>query len=154
MCVFNHDGKVWLGHRANGSLEINPNEPNVWQLPQGGVDKGEAPIDAAFRELEEETGMTTVDLMFMTPGWMAYDFPGGYKRKNWKGQRQKWAVMMFQGDDSEIRLDAHHKIEFSAWRWAEIDEIVDLVVPFKKGVYEELVDAVRPLAEFIKDQRD
>lgn len=148
ICLFNKDGHVWLGERlsAPGSREVNPYR---WQMPQGGIDKGEEVAPAAFRELEEETGVTSARLLFQTPGWLAYDFPPNYRSKKWQGQRQKWVVMLFEGDDSEVNLNAHDPAEFERWRWAALDELEDLIVPFKREVYAELVTAFRPFADVI-----
>ncbi len=157
ICLFNKKGKVWIGERPLSAADKRFNIENyVWQLPQGGIDRGEDVSAAAFRELEEETGVTSAKLLAMTPGWVAYDFPPGYNRgrnsKRWRGQRQKWAAMLFEGDKSEIILDAHSDIEFVDWRWANLADIPKLVVPFKRGVYKELVTTFSPLAEFLKEQ--
>ncbi len=148
ICLFNRDGHVWLGERMNapGSREVNPYR---WQMPQGGIDKGEAADQAAFRELEEETGVTSARLLFMTPGWLAYDFPPNYRSKKWQGQRQKWAAMLFEGQDDEVNLNGHEPVEFERWRWAALDELEDLIVPFKREVYAELVSAFTPLARAV-----
>ncbi|MBB4658313.1 RNA pyrophosphohydrolase [Parvularcula dongshanensis] len=148
VCLLNRQGLVWLGTRAG----VGENEPLTayrWQMPQGGIDEGEAPDLAAFRELREETGVTSARLLTMTPGWLAYDFPAEYRKKRWRGQRQKWAVMLFEGEDDEVDLDADEHKEFDDWRWAELSEAAGLVVPFKRGVYEELAASIAPLAAFV-----
>lgn len=151
ICLFNREGLVWLGERTSvpGSREVNPYR---WQMPQGGIDKGESVEEAAFRELKEETGVSSARILFTTPGWLAYDFPPKYRRRgkrNWLGQRQKWVAMLFEGEDSEVNLNTHIPPEFERWRWAKLDEMQDLIVPFKRAIYEELTEAFRPLAEYI-----
>ena len=132
--LFNQEGLVWLGRRAGSA------EPYCWQFPQGGVDKGEDLYDAARRELEEETGVTSTRLLGRTENWVTYDYPADYLAKKpsrgWKGQKQIWFALEFTGDESEIRLDAHHQIEFDAWRWASLAETPALIVPFKRPAYD------------------
>ena len=118
-------------------------------MPQGGIDKGETIEQAAFRELREETGIKKASLLMTTPGWLAYDFPPEYKKKKWRGQRQKWAVMLFEGSDDEVDIAADDHQEFDDWRWNNLDEVLRLIVPFKKEVYSELVQAVLPLRDWI-----
>ena len=149
--LFNKDGLVWLGRRVGDFADLGKGPENWrWQMPQGGVDRREDIKTAAFRELKEETGVVTARLLSMTPGWLVYDFPLGYKKKDWKGQRQKWAAMLFEGDETEIDVAADHKQEFDAWRWAELEETPSLIVPFKRHVYEELVAALAPLRDFLR----
>lgn len=153
ICLFNKSGEIWLGERlsAPGARRVNPYR---WQMPQGGIDKGEGVEEAAMRELEEETGITSARILFVTPGWLAYDFPPNYKpygNRNWRGQRQKWVAMLFEGQDSEVNLNSHDPAEFERWRWAGLDEIDGLVVPFKREVYKELVTAFAPLASYIQE---
>ncbi len=153
VALFNRDGRVWIGRRigdsANGVPLADLNRWR-WQMPQGGIDLGEDIAAAAVRELKEETGVASARVIALTPGWLAYDFPPGYKKKNWRGQRQKWAAMLFEGPESEIVLDADHKQEFDDWRWAELEETPQLIVPFKRRVYEELVLAFAPLRDFLR----
>ena len=108
---------------------------------------------AAFRELKEETGVVSASLLCVTPGWLAYNFPADYKKKNWKGQRQKWAAMLFEGEDSEVDLQADDFQEFDDWRWGELEEAPSLIVPFKRHVYEDIVTGFAPLRNFIRTQR-
>ena len=148
VALFNRDGRVWYGRRFHDF----PESPDTWrwQMPQGGVDDGEPIVEAAFRELKEETGVAFARLLTVTPGWLAYDFPRGYKKKHWKGQRQKWAAMLFEGDEGEIDLEAEDHQEFDAWRWGELEEAPSLIVPFKRHVYEELMAAFIPLRDFLR----
>jgi putative (di)nucleoside polyphosphate hydrolase len=135
--LFNDRGEVWLGRRAATE------GPHNWQFPQGGVDEGEDLYKAALRELEEETGVTSVELLGRTDGWIAYDFPPEIAHakaaRGWKGQKQAWFALRFVGEEAEIRLDAHEKPEFDAWRWGQLSEAPALIIPFKRKVYEELV---------------
>lgn len=136
--LFNAHGLVWQGHR-----EGDPN-PDYWQFPQGGVDEGEDLETAARRELAEETGVTSVSLLGRTEGWLTYDFPPGYnagRKRGWRGQKQAWFAYRFTGEEAEIRLDQHHSIEFDAWRWAPLETAPELVIPFKRLVYEQVAIA-------------
>lgn len=135
LVVFHTTGLVFLGKR------VHTPAPFQWQFPQGGMDDGETPRQAALRELEEETGIAPkhVELLEETDDWLYYEFPPGVREsRGWtyRGQRQKWFALRFIGHDSDIRLDAHTP-EFSDWRWASLDQAVELVIPFKRPVYEE-----------------
>jgi putative (di)nucleoside polyphosphate hydrolase len=140
--LFNADGRVWLGRRARTP------EPWNWQFPQGGVDDGEDLLEAALRELEEETGVRSAEYLGRTEGWIVYDFPPEVSARGgrWRGQKQVWYALRFTGDEAEIRLDAHHPVEFEAWRWARLDEAPELIVPFKRAAYEQVATAFRRFA--------
>lgn len=137
------DGRVWLGRRAD-----TPG-PRNWQFPQGGVDDGEALEAAARRELHEETGASSVNLLGRTSDWIAYTFPAGYRRskaaRGWLGQKQIWFAYRFTGLDSEFDLAAHEQIEFDRWRWARPDEALDSVAPFKLETYRQVISTFRDL---------
>jgi putative (di)nucleoside polyphosphate hydrolase len=138
LAVFSAAGHVFVGRRINGRGAFQ------WQLPQGGVDKGEAPHEAALRELEEEIGVAPklVDILEETEDWLYYDFPTDLRKRMggpYLGQRQKWFALRFRGSDSDVRLDKHTP-EFDAWRWAHLSEIPDLIVPFKRPVYQEVAE--------------
>ncbi len=139
LALFHRDGPVFLGKR------LNTEGPFQWQMPQGGVDKGEAPRDAALRELEEEIGVSAalVDVLEETPDWLYYEFPSDLRAKmkqrgRYLGQRQKWFAFRFKGRDSDIRLDTHTP-EFNDWRWADLESTPSLVIPFKRAIYDEIV---------------
>jgi putative (di)nucleoside polyphosphate hydrolase len=137
------DGKVWLGRRAE-----TPG-PRNWQFPQGGVDEGEALLDAALRELHEETGARSVRLLGRTQDWIAYSFPPNYRKskaaKGWIGQKQIWFAFLFTGEDREFDLSGHAQIEFDRWRWAEPQEALDGVAAFKLATYRQVIEQFRPL---------
>lgn len=140
--LFNAEGEVWYGRRAGMT------EGHAWQFPQGGVDPGEDLEAAARRELEEETGVTSAALLGRTEGWIVYDFPEALQaqhrregRKPWDGQKQVWFAFRFTGDETEIALDQHEEIEFDAWRWGDLAEAPELIVPFKRDAYEQVVGA-------------
>ncbi len=152
ICLFNQKGQLWLGHRIGVRTDNSaPGEVFGWQCPQGGIDEDEAPEEAAKRELFEETGARKARLLTITPGWLAYEYPPEYKKKLWRGQRQKWAAMLFTGKDKDFDLEAHGQVEFSQWRWGELEESLDLIVPFKRKVYAEVVRAFVPLRDFLRD---
>ncbi|SMF08256.1 putative (di)nucleoside polyphosphate hydrolase [Tistlia consotensis] len=122
----------------------------AWQMPQGGIDQGEAPLPAAYRELQEETGVTSVELLAESRDWLAYDLPLDLIPKLWggrfRGQKQKWFAMRFLGDESEIDIFGPDQ-EFTTWRWASLRELPQLIVPFKVELYRRLVEEFAPLIE-------
>jgi putative (di)nucleoside polyphosphate hydrolase len=144
--LFNKQGQVWIGRR----FEKQSDEGNNcwWQMPQGGIDEGEDASLAALRELQEETAITSARILGEAPGWFKYDLPKNLIGKSWKGkyrgQKQKWFAMEFLGDDSEVNLSPPgHKQEFDQWRWAKLDEMLELIVPFKREVYVDVIATFR-----------
>lgn len=144
--LFHPDGRVWLGRRA-----ATPG-PYNWQFPQGGVDEGEDLEAAARRELAEETGATRARVLARTEGWILYDYPpevlaSKQRNRGFAGQKQVWFALRFEGDDVDFVLDGHaDEVEFDAWRWGRLAEAPDLVVPFKRSAYEQVVRAFAPFA--------
>ena len=142
--VFDASGHVWLGRRADTRTSHN------WQFPQGGVDPGEDLLEAARRELQEETGITSVSLLARADGWIRYDFPPDVLElkvaRGFVGQRQAWFAFRFEGTDAEIDLGVHSHPEFETWRWAGLHEALELVVPFKRDAYAKVIAAFEHLA--------
>jgi putative (di)nucleoside polyphosphate hydrolase len=128
------DRRVFVGKRFDS--------PEAWQMPQGGVDRGESAVEAACRELKEEVGTSDALLLRETAGWIAYDVPAEITKRlwnnRWRGQAQKWFALAFTGRDAEIDLAAHHA-EFADWKWVQASELPGLIVPFKRAVYEAVL---------------
>ena len=143
--VFNHEGRVFLGRR------VMQEAGEAWQMPQGGIDQGEDARRAALRELEEETGITKAKIIAEAPEWLTYDLPrdliGTALKGKYRGQRQKWFALRFTGTERDIDLNAHKHVEFDEYRWVEIDEVVRLIVPFKRQVYQSVVELFRSHAK-------
>lgn len=141
IALFNQRGQVFVAQRID-----NPGP--AWQMPQGGIDKHEEPLAAAWREMKEEIGTNRARYVGETKEWLQYDLPVELVPQIWKGryrgQRQKWFAFRFLGEDRDIRIDGEHA-EFSSWRWVELAELPDLIVPFKRKLYEELVAEFAPL---------
>jgi putative (di)nucleoside polyphosphate hydrolase len=148
--LLNAQNLVFIGRRAErkGASE---GEGSWWQMPQGGMDEGETPEEAARRELREETGVLSARFIAQTKDWLRYDLPRELVGTAWKGQycgqEQMWFAARFEGPESEIDLGPHpgHKAEFDAWRWVAAKELPDLVVPFKREVYTQVVAEFTPL---------
>ena len=137
--LFHRDGRVWLGRRTNTP------PPHHWKFPQGGVDSGEDLETAARRELAEETGAVSATYLGRTDGWIAYDYPAGFvgskPSRGFRGQKQVWFAFRFDGSETEFDLAAHAEPEFEAWRWGYLAETPNLIVPFKRPAYEQVVAA-------------
>ncbi|GLK54233.1 putative (di)nucleoside polyphosphate hydrolase [Methylopila capsulata] len=150
--LVNADGRVFVGRRKGGDVEPRA-RAYEWQMPQGGIDRGEEPLAAAKRELYEETGVSSVELIAESPAWYAYDFPpevlARTRSGRYRGQTQRWFAFRFTGPDAEIDVASPggHKAEFSDWRWADIAELPELIVPFKRGVYDEVLKAFAPVVK-------
>ena len=143
--AINRAGMVWVGRRI-GAPDDAEGQDTWWQMPQGGIDEGEDPKAAALRELYEETGMRTVEVLGQTENWLTYDLPPHLVGKAWggryRGQKQLWFAVRFLGTDDEIQIDpppGGHSTEFDRWRWAHVTELLDIVAPFKRDVYGEVV---------------
>ena len=138
--LLNRAGEVFVGRRID-----MPAAMPAWQMPQGGIDPGETPFQAALRELREEIGTDKAELLGESQGWFKYDLPAELSRGIWggryRGQQQKWFAMRFTGDDSDIDLATEHP-EFDAWKWVSPKRLADLIVSFKRQLYFEI------LAEF------
>ncbi|KAK4480436.1 hypothetical protein RD792_013509, partial [Penstemon davidsonii] len=145
ICLISPSKKVFAASR----LDI----PDSWQMPQGGIDESEDPRNAAIRELREETGVTSADIVAEVPYWLTYDFPPHVREKlkkqwgsDWKGQAQKWFLIKFTGNEQEINLlgDGTEKPEFGEWSWMSPQQIIDNAVDFKKPVYREVFTNFSP----------
>lgn len=140
ICLFNAAGKVFVAERID--------TPGAWQMPQGGIDKGEDPLDAAMRELKEEIGTNNADFLTRTANWLMYDLPEDLIGKVWKGkyggQKQIWFAFQYLGKDSDINLETDHP-EFGRWQWVELEETINLIVDFKRDLYIEIVNQFRTL---------
>ena len=139
--VLNNDNKVFVAKRID-------NPKNFWQMPQGGVDEGEDFLKAAYRELEEETSIKNVDLIKELDGMITYELPerllGIIWKGKYRGQKQKWFVMKFVGEDKEINIKTKNP-EFLDWKWIDLDQMTEVVVDFKLHVYKELKEKVKKI---------
>lgn len=140
LMLFRAGGLVFVGQRTDAS--------GAWQMPQGGVDEGETPAQAALRELHEEVGTDKAEIVAESRHWHYYDLPPALAARMWggkfRGQRQRWFALRFLGVDADINVATAHP-EFAAWKWAPVDELIDLIVPFKRDVYRAVVAEFAPV---------
>ena len=137
--VLNKENKVFVGKRRDNPI-------NKWQMPQGGVDRGENLVNAMKRELKEETSIRSIEILRELEGWTEYELPdyllGKIWRGKYRGQKQKWFIVRFLGKDEEINLKTTHP-EFIEWQWLDIENLPSVIVHFKKKVYEKLLPVIR-----------
>jgi putative (di)nucleoside polyphosphate hydrolase len=149
IALFNRRGQVFIGRRVSEGSEDRTEIAAPWQMPQGGIDKGEDQLDAAHRELFEETNVTCVQLLAEAPAWIYYDLPdaalGTALKGKYRGQRQRWFAFLFTGDEAEIDVvtpgGGKFRAEFDNWRWEELANTPELIVQFKREAYREVVKA-------------
>ena len=147
IAVFNRDGLVFIGRRNGGAEHVS--DLYAWQMPQGGIDAGETPHDAAVRELYEETSIRSVTFLAEADDWYTYDLPPRVGAQAWRGryrgQTQKWFAFRFTGEDREIDIrrpgGGAHRPEFSQWRWERLERTPDLIIPFKRHVYDRVLES-------------
>lgn len=147
--VFNAAGLVFIGRRRSDKMGVSHAGGYAWQMPQGGIDPGEDPLKAALRELYEETSIRSVELLAEAPDWYRYDLPlevmGRGLKGRYRGQAQKWFAFRFTGDESEINVHAPgggvHRPEFGDWRWEPLQNLPEMIVPFKRPVYDRVAEA-------------
>lgn len=136
MMIINNDNKIFLGKRIDTRIE-------AWQMPQGGIDIGETPSSAALREMSEEIGTNEGFILAESKYWYSYDLPKFLIPKLWngsfRGQKQKWFLIRFTGEDKDININAHTP-EFSEWRWASFLELPDIIIPFKRKLYQAVLN--------------
>ena len=152
--LLNAQGRVFIGRRRNKRLPEHVAPGHEWQMPQGGIDSGEQPLDAALRELAEETSVSSVQLLAEASDWLTYDLPNDVAKKSWRGryrgQRQKWFAFRHTGPESEINIltpVGGHKPEFDNWRWEPMANLPALIIPFKRPVYEAVISQFAHFAE-------
>jgi len=142
MMLLNTEGKVFVAKRIDTIAE-------AWQMPQGGIDEGEDAHTAAMRELEEEIGTRKAEIIGEVADWLTYDLPDELVPKIWggryRGQQQKWFCLRFTGQDADIDIATQHA-EFSEWKWTPIHTLPDMIVPFKRALYQQLVEEFLPLS--------
>ena len=142
--LINIEDKVFVAKRTDSSGDY-------WQMPQGGIDEGEIPIEALMRELLEETGTDKVQIIAESEEWRTYDLPDDLIGKLWqgkyRGQRQKWFALKFLGKDDDINIKASECPEFIDWKWVDLDVVIDLIIPFKRKLYMDIVREFRSLLE-------
>lgn len=145
IALFNDKGNVFVGERID--------TPGAWQMPQGGIDAGETPEQAAFRELKEEIGTNKAEIIATAPQKLRYDLPPDVRQRLWNGkyagQEQTWIAAKFTGDDQDIKLDTHEQIEFSNWQWVPLENSIQLIVPFKKDVYKNIIEIFKDIPQKI-----
>ncbi|HTS40610.1 MAG TPA: RNA pyrophosphohydrolase [Xanthobacteraceae bacterium] len=151
MMVLNRDGHAFIGRRTSGPEHVD--EVHVWQMPQGGIDEGEDPYPAALRELYEETNIRSVEKLGEISEWLYYDIPREIVGQAWhgkyRGQKQKWFALRFTGNENEIDIAnpaGGHEPEFVQWRWEPMKNLPGLIIPFKRKVYERVVEAFAKFA--------
>ncbi len=146
----NAAGDVFVGRRRD--------TPDAWQMPQGGIDRGETVHAAAARELAEEAGTDKAEAVAETPGWLTYDLPRSLARRLWggryRGQAQKWVLMRFTGTDADIDLFRHRPAEFDAWRWVSPPDLLASIVAFKRPVYEQVLAAFAEDLERLRERKE
>jgi putative (di)nucleoside polyphosphate hydrolase len=140
MMIVNHENKIFVGQRLNLVQE-------AWQMPQGGIDPHEDPDQAMLRELTEEIGTSNVEIIVKSKKWYQYDLPSQVRARVWngqfRGQKQLWYALRFKGTDKEINIHTPHP-EFCAWKWVNKEELLNLIVPFKKDIYIQVLDEFWP----------
>ena len=147
LMLFNPAGQVWVGQRLDQPAGAG------WQMPQGGIDEGESPEQAALRELAEEIGTDKAEIIAESRNWLTYELPPDLVGVAWKGkyrgQKQKWYALKFLGTDADIDIEAEHP-EFGSWQWADFDRLVELIVPFKRDLYKQITAEFAELAETLR----
>jgi len=148
IALFNAEGKVLVAERLDN--------PGAWQMPQGGIDKGEDPEVAVFREMKEEIGTKNARIMGKMKDWITYDIPERTAKRLWggkyKGQKQQWIALEYQGLDSDIDLHADKHPEFSKWKWVPIEDLLSYVVPFKRDVYKKVIEEFSQYSDELKSR--
>lgn len=148
LMLLNPKGQVFVAQRVDV-------RGSAWQMPQGGIDEGEDPRDAALRELKEEIGTDRAEILAESQTWHNYDLPHHLVPRVWggryRGQTQKWFALLFQGRDEEIDLEAHDP-EFHTWCWADFERLPEMIVPFKRDVYDKVIEEFRPVVERLNEQ--
>jgi putative (di)nucleoside polyphosphate hydrolase len=154
IAVFNRDGKVFIGRRRpEEDPEDSAEFGSPWQMPQGGIDRGESPEETALRELYEETSIRSVTPLDAIGEWIHYDLPdaelGHALKGKYRGQRQRWFAFLFVGKEDEIDVlrpgGGAHPAEFDKWRWEDLERLPEIIVPFKREAYEQVVAAFREI---------
>jgi len=139
IALYNQENKIFVGERIDS--------PAAWQMPQGGVDPGETTKQTALRELKEEIGTDKAEIIEIAPRTICYDLPDRLIKKLWngkyRGQEQTWVAAKFTGQDSDINLNAFNPPEFSDWQWVDLNKTINLIVPFKRDIYREVIDMFR-----------